>query len=585
VSAAAQTITVTGSNFQAGLTLIMTPPPFVSVSSVQAQSVTATSFQVSNVLLSQLGTYTFQVKNPSGDTSNAVKVSTQFRTSGATWIPEGVRLTDAQNNPPGGGIADVMAFQLSDGRWRLVYNAFSSAISPDGLSLTVETPSHGLPNVGFDGSRIQPTLPRVLALSNGLLRAYFGCGNGTTGCSGPNAGIVSAVSNDQGLTWTMESGVRIPLSATGQTQSQVFLSGLSVVPTRDGRWRGYFSTQIPMLTPTTPAVAMSATSTDLLNWTLDAGVRIGTGAALSGIPLHAKAIANSDGSITLFYWRPQAMGGGAMYTSTSADGLIFTTETLLESLGVAGDPDVVRVGNGLRIYYNWGNDSGGAIYSALNASGTIGTAVIPNTVDLRRVMATAAAASASADSRLVRALTDQAIDALSPLRVPADHSLRERIARAEDNFRHNQHAAISEDAAVDALNALADAMGAPTWAYTNANQLHPFRRELNGQIPLLVDMPSSGGAMASEMSPLEAVVVTVALANRKLADSTYQAAPDDWVGQLRALGPRLNLQQEDHEPAGLTRTSRWVIEEWLTDEHSDASLNAHALLDRLGLRR
>ena len=69
VSAAARTLTVTGANFQTGLTLTVTPPRFGLTALPQLQSVTSTSFQVT-LVLAVVGTYTFQVQSPSGEKSN-----------------------------------------------------------------------------------------------------------------------------------------------------------------------------------------------------------------------------------------------------------------------------------------------------------------------------------------------------------------------------------------------------------------------------------------------------------------------------------------------------------------------------------
>ena len=136
----------------------------------------------------------------------------------------------------------------------------------------------------------------------------------------------------------------------------------SVVPAGSGKWRMYFS-EIPSAGTSTgiaPRRTFSATSDDLLTWTVDAGVRIGPGASLSGSAEHPCAIVNSDGSISIFYFRNSNI---SIMMATSTDGINFTTETTT-GLSPANDPDVVKVGGKLRMYYNWGNDTNGTIYSA-----------------------------------------------------------------------------------------------------------------------------------------------------------------------------------------------------------------------------
>lgn len=372
VSTASQTVTVTGTNFVQGLTVTIGPARFLhvtqTIAAAQIQALTSTSFQISG-LFNAIGTFTVQITNPGGEKSTVQNLATKYATSGVTWIPEGVRVDSATLAGPESGVADPMMIRLTDGRWRMVFNATSSAISNDGLTFTKEVPRHAPSAYTVDGALAFPILGRVFVLSNGNVRAYFGCN-----CTSQNAGIYSATSTDEGANWTMDSGIRIKNSAT-PLNSTFMLSGLSVVPTKDGKFRGYFSGQAAQSLPTTPIVTLSAVSTDLITWTMDPGVRVGPGATLSGAAFHPKAIVNADGSITLFYYRfttpngSNAANGSAMVTSTSADGLAFTNETVLTSLGSAGDPDVVRVGTGLRMYYNWGDDSGGTIYSALSASG------------------------------------------------------------------------------------------------------------------------------------------------------------------------------------------------------------------------
>ncbi|MBV9759775.1 MAG: Ig-like domain-containing protein, partial [Acidobacteriaceae bacterium] len=70
-----QTITVTGSNFQSGLTVPISYPGGSGVlSGSQIQSVTSTSFQVL-ITFNNPGTYTISAKNPDGSTSNTAQIT------------------------------------------------------------------------------------------------------------------------------------------------------------------------------------------------------------------------------------------------------------------------------------------------------------------------------------------------------------------------------------------------------------------------------------------------------------------------------------------------------------------------------
>lgn len=281
---------------------------------------------------------------PTSPTPTTTPVTTPSTTPAtSTWVSEGARLTNAQVGFSG-VLADTSTLQLKDGRWRMFMftgNQYRSAISSDGLSFTMES-GERLP-VGNGHIR-------VLRLADDRVRAYFIS----------RSGISSAVSSDEGVTFVEESGERVNGASFGASQ----ISGCSIVRTKDGMWRMYFS-DLPL-----PGAGVSvhrifsAASADLLSWTPDAGVRIGTGATLSGSGEHPAAYANSDGSISLFYFRNSNL---TLMSANSADGLTFSTEGSV-GLTQANDPDIVRTSSGLRMYYNWGDNVSGAIYSAVRAT-------------------------------------------------------------------------------------------------------------------------------------------------------------------------------------------------------------------------
>jgi hypothetical protein len=338
--ASSQTLTVNGSNFQSGLTLNVTPPSgsASTFSGSQIQSQTSTSFQVS-VTLTATGSYAFQVANPNGDRSNVLAVTVQAVAT-PTWIPEGARLTDVTAGFPGSVLANASAFKLNDGRWRLLFtlgSSIRSAVSTDGLSLTMEAGTR-VGNSGDCGH------VRAFRLDDGRIRVY---------CRNPS-GILSYISSDEGVTLSPESGsLMIPNGAVGASR----LSTGGIVRTHDGRWRMYFSDEIQATGVAPPMRIFSATSSDLLTWSVEPGVRIGLGATASGSGTHPSAIANPDGSVSVFYTGPTGV-----WVATSSDGLTFTSDSYT---GLSGfDPDVVSAGSGLRVYYNFGNDAGGTIFSA-----------------------------------------------------------------------------------------------------------------------------------------------------------------------------------------------------------------------------
>jgi hypothetical protein len=301
-----------------------------------------------------VGTYFVRVRGKSicgtGSPSGEVVVVVTGSASTRVWVAERTLLTAEGAGFPGQAFADVAAIQLRDGRWRLWIDAggaMRSAISPDGLTVTME-PGTSLPTRTTTGTPIRPAGVKLFRLDNGQIRAYF-----------TSTDMYSAVSSDEGLTFTMEAGIRVP------AEGKMGLNGGSVVRLSDGRWRMYYSDTDRIY---------SATSTDLLAWTVDAGTRMGLGTPLGVSASHPSAILNPDGSVSLFYFTgPTAASPfpsfSGLYTSTSSDGLTFTTATAI-GVTYGNDPIVVPLpGGGYRMYYNWGDNFGGTIYS-LRSVGT-----------------------------------------------------------------------------------------------------------------------------------------------------------------------------------------------------------------------
>lgn len=243
-----------------------------------------------------------------------------------------------------GAMADTTTLQLSDGRLRMFLFAgqgYRSAISSDGLSFTMEAGNRLAQGNGQS---------RVIRLDDGRVRMFHISGGG----------ISSSISVDEGVTFTSE-GQRIGAGAAGLSQ----LSGPGIVRTADGRWRMYFSELDQPGAAVAPLPMKSASSSDLMSWTMDPGVRVGPGATLTGSAAHPTAVAGANGSVTVYFFRNSDL---RLYAATSADGLAFTAEAAV--LDRAADPDVVTLPSGARrMYYNW-FDPGTGAYTVSSAIGT-----------------------------------------------------------------------------------------------------------------------------------------------------------------------------------------------------------------------
>ena len=176
---------------------------------------------------------------------------------GISWIPEaGVRLSAREG---GGGEFRVVSSEVvpradGAGGLRMYYeccdgpqsqqNSIRSAVSEDGLVWIVEPGVH----LEFRGHNL--SAPRILFLEDGRSRLF---------CSERGTGIISAVSEDGGLTFCREAGTRV---APGATYDRLIAFAPEILRLRTGEYRMYYAGY------SSPARAdiLTATSDDGLNW-------------------------------------------------------------------------------------------------------------------------------------------------------------------------------------------------------------------------------------------------------------------------------------------------------------------------------
>ena len=113
----------------------------------------------------------------------------------------------------------------------------------------------------------------------------------------------------------------------------------AVVPIARGGWRMYFTQQ-----RRPGKVIGSAVSGDLLNWSVEPGVRLELGTSrATGVP---EAVALPDGRVRLYYVTSGGAGPERIDSAISTDGLTFTPESGDRLTGGYVDPAVVQLANG-----------------------------------------------------------------------------------------------------------------------------------------------------------------------------------------------------------------------------------------------
>lgn len=148
-------------------------------------------------------------------------------------------------------------------------------------------------------------------------------------------------------------------------------------------------------------------------------------------------------------------------------------------------------------------------------------------------------AAKGGDEQAVRDLADDAVESFTPSEVPAftKETTKDRLARAEISYRQKKQKGISEQDVVKTVNQLADDLGAPEYGKTSSGQVRALRVSMMSGMPNLISPGKpkikAGRASLSDMSPVEAVSLTLLMVDQKLHNEAYQVTPQEFADNLR----------------------------------------------------
>ena len=272
-----------------------------------------------------LGNGAIQCVNGVWQPSKSSPTSAPNIKSAAIFKPAGVALSQSTFGSTGKQVADATAFLLPNGKVRL-FAFVNDTVGLPGLRVATSTTKTGLTFAG-DGTDPFPGTPvgqpRAVALGGNSLRLFF--------VEGGN--VNSAISNDGGVTFTRE-GIVLTSAQAG------FEPGVMTVIKHKGGYRAYFS-NLEKPGERAPRVMKTATSPDMLNWTVGPTV-IAQGGS------HPFAVTDKSGKIALYY--PADRGGAyGIFVSTSTDGINFSKEKFVMPNG--GDPNIIRLADGKALMY------------------------------------------------------------------------------------------------------------------------------------------------------------------------------------------------------------------------------------------
>ena len=151
----------------------------------------------------------------------------------------------------------------------------------------------------------------------------------------------------------------------------------------------------------------------------------------------------------------------------------------------------------------------------------------------------------TADETVIRDLADEVFtsidaDLASPEIITG---VKDRIVRAEVNYRSGHGKPVSEFGVVRMTNMLMKKLGAPAYAQTNVYEVRrlemnflPFLSKFIGKKPAGTSHgpKALGSSFNPEMSPLEGIAVANLLIQQKRVNPVYQVTYDEWLARRSA---------------------------------------------------
>lgn len=119
-----------------------------------------------------------------------------------------------------------------------------------------------------------------------------------------------------------------------------------------------------------------------------------------------------------------------------------------------------------------------------------------------------------------------------------DDAIKDRLVRAEINYRQGRGQGIAEAKVVQMVNLLAHKLGAPAYTRTNAFEVRRLQLGILPYLPDLLARPRAGDAsrvrtrgtsINATLSPLEATYVAASLIQQKRYNEDYQLTHAEWV--------------------------------------------------------
>lgn len=131
-------------------------------------------------------------------------------------------------------------------------------------------------------------------------------------------------------------------------------------------------------------------------------------------------------------------------------------------------------------------------------------------------------------------------------RMPAavEAVVKDRLSRAETEYRQGRRPGVREQSIADAFNMLAAEFNAPDYFFTSQRQVRFERMQMALSFSKFMEIDEINESVAPEMSPLQAAYVMKALTELKLVAPEYQIQPVQWDQSYQQMMANLQRAQQ-----------------------------------------
>lgn len=192
--------------------------------------------------------------------------------------------------------------------------------------------------------------------------------------------------------------------------------------------------------------------------------------------------------------------------------------------------------------------------SSTSAHATASTPDAATLDPLARLNAKARAARTH-DVAAVRDLVDESFNVVALNNAPAGmtDAIKERLTRAEMNWRNGATKGVSDANIAHTVNHLAERFGAPAYARTNRYEVRLLHTALLPYLPDFIGRNNTGSAQVivgssinhERMSPLEAAFVTAMLLRQKQTNPDYQLTHDEQISRWKERHSKAKKDKAD----------------------------------------